>query len=338
MARSRCPCVGRQPSNSAPFTATRGIVMQLVPRAQSVRVAAQSTQWPSSQVPLRQSSSPAQLAGRRRRRVRHVQFATQAVGRRVDLGALDPARQAGARSRTRPGRSRRACHAATARRPLTQRVAVATIGCAVAARLRSMPSHALQRAVAVVVLPHDSPTPAAAAPDERGDEHQRGEESVSIGGGHRVWRKLRVYNALSSEGIAVPFVSPVVCLVLLVVMGVVRRPPPARRSMTTRPSRPRRCRPRPAAGRASAEPAETEPDCSKPGDPRCAAVGPPGVAGDEVEYGVGVRLRSVSLPSRCSSSVRARVDQGETTCGGLKIQCADAFKAARLSLPEGEGK
>jgi hypothetical protein len=37
-----------------------------------------------------------------------------------------------------------------------------------------------------------------------------------------------------------------------------------------------------------------EPDCTKPGDPRCPASATPDVA--EVEYGVGVRLRSVFVP------------------------------------------
>jgi opacity protein-like surface antigen len=42
-------------------------------------------------------------------------------------------------------------------------------------------------------------------------------------------------------------------------------------------------------------PASTdEPDCSKPGDPRCPAAAAPEIA--EVEYGVGVRLRSVWVP------------------------------------------
>ena len=40
--------------------------------------------------------------------------------------------------------------------------------------------------------------------------------------------------------------------------------------------------------------ATDEPDCSKPGDPRCPAAAAPEIA--EVEYGVGVRLRSVWVP------------------------------------------
>ncbi len=96
-----------------------------------------------------------------------------------------------------------------------------------------------------------------------------------------------------------PFASPLVCLVLLVGMGLVRPAAagPALDDDKARPPAPAAVPAKePGARSAPADSPETEPDCTKPGDPRCAAAGP-GVAADaEVEYGVGVRLRSVWLP------------------------------------------
>ena len=98
--------------------------------------------------------------------------------------------------------------------------------------------------------------------------------------------------------------SPVVCLVLLVLTGLVRpavagpaldddkaKPAAAAPAPAKEPSAPSERTERSDAGDASDAAA---PDCSKPGDPRCAAVGT-GSSG-EVEYGVGVRLRSVWVP------------------------------------------
>jgi hypothetical protein len=92
-----------------------------------------------------------------------------------------------------------------------------------------------------------------------------------------------------------PFASPLVCLVLLVVMGLVRPAAagPALDDDKAKPAAPVPAKP-PSA--PSAEPAESEPDCSKPGDPRCASGTTGTSASDEIEYGVGVRLRSVWLP------------------------------------------
>jgi len=94
------------------------------------------------------------------------------------------------------------------------------------------------------------------------------------------------------------FASPVVCLVLLVVMGLVR-PAAAGPALDDDKAKPATA-PAPAkepSAPSTSEPdsPETAPDCSKPGDPRCAAV-TVAFAGGEVEYGVGVRLRSVWIP------------------------------------------
>jgi hypothetical protein len=95
-----------------------------------------------------------------------------------------------------------------------------------------------------------------------------------------------------------PFASPLVCLVLLVVMGLVR-PAAAGPALDDDKARPPATAPVPAkepsARSAPADSAEPEPDCSKPGDPRCASTGA-AVSGGEIEYGVGVRLRSVWVP------------------------------------------
>jgi hypothetical protein len=91
------------------------------------------------------------------------------------------------------------------------------------------------------------------------------------------------------------FVSPAVCLVFLVGTGLGR---PASAGPALDDDKAAKAAPVPAKppSEPSPEPAEPEPDCSKPGDPRCAAAGVPLSAGDEVEYGVGVRLRSVWVP------------------------------------------
>src|SRR6185369_201483 len=100
-----------------------------------------------------------------------------------------------------------------------------------------------------------------------------------------------------------PFASPVVCLVLLVVMGLVR-PAGAGPALDADKAKPPENAPVPAkepstpsaSGAPSTASEEVAPDCSKPGDPRCASASPGALAGDEVEYGVGVRLRSVWVP------------------------------------------
>jgi len=95
-----------------------------------------------------------------------------------------------------------------------------------------------------------------------------------------------------------PFASPLVCLVLLVVMGLVR-PAAAGPALDDDKAKPPAApvpAKEPSARSAPADSPETEPDCSKPGDPRCAAVGTGAASGGEIEYGVGVRLRSVWLP------------------------------------------
>jgi hypothetical protein len=96
-----------------------------------------------------------------------------------------------------------------------------------------------------------------------------------------------------------PFASPLVCLVLLVVMGLVR-PAAAGPALDDDKAKPPATAPVPAKEpgdrSAPADSPETAPDCSKPGDPRCAAAGTVAAPGGEVEYGVGVRLRSVWLP------------------------------------------
>ena len=96
-----------------------------------------------------------------------------------------------------------------------------------------------------------------------------------------------------------PFASPVVCLVLLTLMAAVR-PAAAGPALDDDKARPPTA-PAPAKEPSAPSPSradspETEPDCSKPGDPRCAAAGIATAAGGDVEYGVGVRLRSVWLP------------------------------------------
>jgi hypothetical protein len=93
------------------------------------------------------------------------------------------------------------------------------------------------------------------------------------------------------------FASPVVCLVLLVMTGLVRPAAagPALDDDKAKPVTTPAPAKEPSAPVSGADSPETEPDCSKPGDPRCAAVTGT-VAGGEVEYGVGVRLRSVWVP------------------------------------------
>jgi hypothetical protein len=95
------------------------------------------------------------------------------------------------------------------------------------------------------------------------------------------------------------FASPLVCLVLLVVTGLVR-PAAAGPALDDDKAKPPSTAPAPAkepsAPSAPADSAEPEPDCSKPGDPRCASTGTAAVSGGEIEYGVGVRLRSVWVP------------------------------------------
>ncbi len=89
------------------------------------------------------------------------------------------------------------------------------------------------------------------------------------------------------------FASPVVCLVLLLLTSLGREAAagPALDDDKTKPAAAPVPAKQPSA--PSAEPADAAPDCSKPGDPRCSASA---AAGDEVEYGVGVRLRSVWVP------------------------------------------
>jgi len=94
------------------------------------------------------------------------------------------------------------------------------------------------------------------------------------------------------------FASSMICLVLLVVMGLVR-PAAAGPALDDDKAKPVTA-PAPAKEPSAPSPSgpdspETAPDCSKPGDPRCVAAGTGAVAG-EVEYGVGVRLRSVWVP------------------------------------------
>jgi hypothetical protein len=94
--------------------------------------------------------------------------------------------------------------------------------------------------------------------------------------------------------------SPVVCLVLLTLVAMVRPAAagPALDDDKAKPATtpaPAKEPSAPSAPRTGPDSPETEPDCSKPGDPRCpAATGV--IAGGEVEYGVGVRLRSVWVP------------------------------------------
>jgi hypothetical protein len=92
------------------------------------------------------------------------------------------------------------------------------------------------------------------------------------------------------------FVSPALCLVLLVGTGL-PRPAVAGPALDDDKAKPTTA-PVPAKepSAPSAEPEEPEPDCSKPGDPRCAGLGVAAASGEEVEYGVGVRLRSVWVP------------------------------------------
>jgi len=93
------------------------------------------------------------------------------------------------------------------------------------------------------------------------------------------------------------FASSVFYLVLLVVVGLVR-PAAAGPALDDDKAKPATT---PAPAKAPSDPSsgadspETAPDCSKPGDPRCAAV-TGAFSGGEVEYGVGVRLRSVWVP------------------------------------------
>jgi hypothetical protein len=95
--------------------------------------------------------------------------------------------------------------------------------------------------------------------------------------------------------------SPAVCLVLLVLTGALPRLATAGPALDDDKAKP----PASAAGATSTQRApgapsstgsagpEDLPDCSKPGDPRCGAV----ISGSsDVEYGVGVRLRSVWVP------------------------------------------
>jgi hypothetical protein len=91
--------------------------------------------------------------------------------------------------------------------------------------------------------------------------------------------------------------SPAVCLVLLMLTGLVR-PAAAGPALDDDKARPPAAAPAPAKdpGESSAPSDAAEPDCSKPGDPRCAAAGTGASSGGEVEYGVGVRLRSVWVP------------------------------------------
>lgn len=98
------------------------------------------------------------------------------------------------------------------------------------------------------------------------------------------------------------FASPVVCLVLLVGMGLAHPaaagPTPHDDKAKSAASSPVPAKPSSSPGAPSAaspESAESAPDCSKPGDPRCPAVVATASVG-EVEYGVGVRLRSVWIP------------------------------------------
>jgi hypothetical protein len=93
------------------------------------------------------------------------------------------------------------------------------------------------------------------------------------------------------------FTSPAVCLVLLVGTGLVR-PASAGPALDDDKAKPPAAAPVPAKppSAPSSEPAEPEPDCSKPGDPRCPSGAASGAFGAEVEYGIGVRLRSVWVP------------------------------------------
>jgi hypothetical protein len=90
--------------------------------------------------------------------------------------------------------------------------------------------------------------------------------------------------------------SSVVCLVLLVGTGLAR-PAAAGPALDDDKAKPPAATPVPAKApsESSAEPAEPEPDCTRPGDPRCPAAST-APSGSEVEYGVGVRLRSVWVP------------------------------------------
>jgi hypothetical protein len=91
------------------------------------------------------------------------------------------------------------------------------------------------------------------------------------------------------------FASPAVCLVLLVGTGL-GRPAAAGPALDDDKAKPAAPVPAKPPSEPSTEAAEPEPDCSKPGDPRCAALGTGPAAGTEVEYGIGVRLRSVWVP------------------------------------------
>lgn len=96
------------------------------------------------------------------------------------------------------------------------------------------------------------------------------------------------------------FASPVVCLVLLLLTSL-GRPAAAGPALADDTAQPPATVPVPAKqpsapSASSSEPADAAADCSKPGDPRCPASGTGAVVGDEVEYGVGVRLRSVWIP------------------------------------------
>jgi hypothetical protein len=91
--------------------------------------------------------------------------------------------------------------------------------------------------------------------------------------------------------------SSAVCLVLLVLTGALPRAAAAGPALDDDKAKQPASAPVPAKQPSppSAPSGDGPPDCSKPGDPRCPAVAATASAG-EVEYGVGVRLRSVWVP------------------------------------------
>src|SRR3954468_17818079 len=114
--------------------------------------------------------------------------------------------------------------------------------------------------------------------------------------------------------------SSAVCLVLLMLTGLVR-PAGAGPALDDDKAKQPATAPAPAkepsAPSASSAPSEEpEPDCSKPGDPRCAAASGSAASGGEVEYGVGVRLRSVWVPRSVLQLFVTRAAGGAHNYGG----------------------
>lgn len=118
------------------------------------------------------------------------------------------------------------------------------------------------------------------------------------------------------------FSSPAVCLVLLVATGGAR-PAAAGPALDADPAKPPASAPVPAKqpsappgpsdqNAPSAAGSDDQVDCSKPGDPRCATAS---AGSSDVEYGVGVRLRSVWVPKSVLQLFVARAAGGAHNYG-----------------------